>query len=198
MKRFATILNYLRDQKRYIFLYFITNLLSILFSLISLTMLIPFLNILFKPEKIIHQKPILTFSAKSALDYLNYVLGILINDYGPVYALAAICVIIIVSVFLKNLFLYLSIRVLAPMRSRVLNRIRADLYSKVLELPLGFFTEQRKGDLMSRMSNDINEIEWSVISTLEGVFREPLTILVILGALDFDESSILDCIRMTR
>jgi ATP-binding cassette, subfamily B, bacterial MsbA len=185
MKRFATILNYLRDQKRYIFLYFIFNLLSILFSLVSLTMLVPFLSLLFGKEKIIDQKPVMSFSASSVLDNIKYILGILIRDYGPVYALGAICVIIIVSIFLKNLFLYLSIRVLAPMRSRVLNRIRADLYSKVLELPLGFFTEQRKGDLMSRMSNDINEIEWSVISTLEGVFREPLTILVILATLIF-------------
>jgi len=71
------------------------------------------------------------------------------------------------------------------MRNRVLNRLRNDLYSKILDLPLGFFTEQRKGDLISRMSNDINEIEWSVISTLEGVFREPLTILVILFTLVF-------------
>ncbi len=71
------------------------------------------------------------------------------------------------------------------MRNRVLNRLRSDLYSKILDLPLGFFTEQRKGDLISRMSNDINEIEWSVISTLEGVFREPLTILVILATLVF-------------
>ncbi len=75
------------------------------------------------------------------------------------------------------------------MRNRVLNRLRADLYSKILELPLGFFTEQRKGDLISRMSNDINEIEWSVISTLEGIFREPLTILVILATLGFPQSA---------
>jgi ATP-binding cassette, subfamily B, bacterial MsbA len=71
------------------------------------------------------------------------------------------------------------------MRNKVLTRLRADLYSKILELPLGFFTEQRKGDLISRMSNDINDIEWSVIGTLEGIFREPLTILVILATLVF-------------
>ena len=71
------------------------------------------------------------------------------------------------------------------MRNRVLTRLRADLFAKILDLPLGFFTEQRKGDLISRMSNDINDIEWSVISTLEGIFREPLTILVILATLVF-------------
>ena len=129
--------------------------------------------------------PRVTFSASSVLDYIKYILGILIREHDKVYALGAICVIIIFSIFFKNLFLYLSLRILGPMRNRVLNRLRSDLFAKILDLPLGFFTEQRKGDLISRMSNDINEIEWSVISTLEGVFREPLTILVILFTLVF-------------
>jgi len=185
MKRFATVLKYLKDQKRYVALYFLVNLLSILFSLVSLTMLVPFLQLLFGKEKMVEQMPHMTFSASSVLEYIKYVLGILIREHGPVYALGAICVIIIVSIFLKNFFLYLSYRIMGPMRNRVLTRLRADLFAKILDLPLGFFTEQRKGDLISRMSNDINDIEWSVISTLEGIFREPLTILVILATLVF-------------
>jgi ATP-binding cassette, subfamily B, bacterial MsbA len=185
MKRFSTILKYLSDQKGYVALYFILNLLSVLFSLVSLTMLVPFLQLLFGNEKMIDQMPRVTFSASSVLDYIKYILGILIREHDKVYALGAICVIIIFSIFFKNLFLYLSLRILGPMRNRVLNRLRSDLFAKILDLPLGFFTEQRKGDLISRMSNDINEIEWSVISTLEGVFREPLTILVILFTLVF-------------
>ena len=185
MKRFSTILKYLKDQKRYILLYFVFNLFSVLFSLVSLGMLIPFMQLLFGHEKMAEHAPQITFSAGSVLEYIKYILGILIRDHGPAYALGAICVIIIVSVFLKNLFLYLSYRVLGPLRNRVLTRLRADLYTKILKLPLGFFTEQRKGDLISRMSNDINEIEWSVISTLEGLFREPLTILVYLFTMVF-------------
>lgn len=134
--------------------------------------------------------PQLSFSASSVLDTIKYILGLLIEEHGPSYALAAICVIIIISIFLKNLFYYLGYRVLAPMRNGVLTRIRADLYSKILVLPLGFFTEQRKGDLMSRMSNDVNEIEWSVMSTLEGIFREPLTILIIFATLVFINPSL--------
>jgi len=185
MKRFSTILKYLSDQKGKIALYFVFNLLSVLFSLVSLTMLVPFLQLLFGKEKRVVTMPHLTFSASSLLDYIKYILGLLIDQHGPSYALGAICVIIIVSILFKNLFFYLGYRVLAPMRNGVLTRIRADLYSKILVLPLGFFTEQRKGDLMSRMSNDVNEIEWSVMSTLEGVFREPLTILIILATLVF-------------
>jgi ATP-binding cassette, subfamily B, bacterial MsbA len=185
MKRFSTILKYLKNQKGKIALYFVFNLLSVLFSLVSLTMLVPFLQLLFGKEKRVEALPQLTFSASSLLDTIKYALGILIDQHGPSYALAAICVIIIISIFLKNLFYYLGYRVLAPMRNSVLTRLRADLFSKILFLPLGFFTEQRKGDIMSRMSNDVNEIEWSVMSTLEGIFREPLTIIIILATLVF-------------
>jgi subfamily B ATP-binding cassette protein MsbA len=185
MKRFSTILQHLRDQKGHILIYFLFNLLSVLFSMVSIGMLVPFMQLLFGKEKISAQAPALEFSASSLLNYIKYVLGVLIRQHGPGYALGAICLIIISSIFLKNLFLYLSYRVLSPMRNHVLTRLRADLFSKILQLPLGFFTEKRKGDLISRMSNDINEIEWSVISTLEGLFREPVTILVILGSLVF-------------
>jgi ATP-binding cassette, subfamily B, bacterial MsbA len=185
MKRFSTILKYLSNQKGKIALYFFSNLLSVIFSLVSLTMLVPFLQLLFGKEKRVETMPHLSFSASSVLDSIKYILGILIDKHGPSYALGAICLIIIASIFFKNLFYYLGYRVLAPMRNGVMTRIRADLFSKILVLPLGFFTEQRKGDLISRMSNDVNEIEWSVMSTLEGIFREPLTILIILATLVF-------------
>ena len=185
MKRFSTILRYLRDQKGQIFLYFLFNLLSVVFSLVSISMLVPFLQLLFGNEKSVTSPPALTFSAGSVLDSIKYLLSVLIREHGPGSALLAICGIIVVSIFMKNLFYYLGLRVLAPMRNRVLQRLRGDMYAKILELPLGFFTEQRKGDLISRMSNDINEIEWSVIATLEGVFREPITIMVILFSLVF-------------
>ena len=109
----------------------------------------------------------------------------MIKDHNKLFALAAICVFIIVTTLLKNIFLYLSFRVMVPMRNHVMTRLRADLYSKILELPIGFFTEQRKGDIISRMSNDINEIEWGVISTLEGMIKEPVTIFIILATLVF-------------
>lgn len=185
MKRFSTILRYLRDQKKNIALYLLFNFLSIIFSLVSLAMLAPFLQLLFGKEKLKDIKPAFHFTANGVLEYLKYILSMLIKNHNEVYALAAICVIIIVAVFLKNVFIYLSYRILVPTRNRVMTRLRSDLYSKILELPIGFFTEQRKGDIISRMSNDINEIEWSVIGTLEGLIREPMTILVILATLVF-------------
>ena len=185
MKRFSTILKYLKDQKGSIALYISFNLLSVLFSLFSLAMLGPFLQLLFYKEKLMTAKPELSFSANSMLEYLKYYLSSLIQEHNELYALGAICIIVIVSILFKNCFIYLSYRVLAPLRNRVMQRLRGDLYSKILDLPIGYFTEQRKGDINSRMSNDANEIEWSIISTLEGLIKDPLTILIILSVLIF-------------
>ena len=183
MKRFSTILRHLRDQKGKIGLYVIFNILSILFSLVSLAMLAPFLQLLFGKEAPVTSLPEFSFSANYLLTYLKYFLTKLINEHDKVYALGAICVIIIVAIFCKNLFTYLSYRTLAPIRNHVMTKLRDSLFKKILNLPIGFFTEQRKGDIMSRMSNDMNEIEWSIIGTLEGLIREPLTILIILTVL---------------
>ncbi|MEN9684231.1 MAG: hypothetical protein RLZZ28_17, partial [Bacteroidota bacterium] len=180
MKRFSRILFYLRSQKKNIVLYVLFNILSIIFSLVSLAMLAPFLQMLFGTEKLIAVKPKWAFTANGVLGYLKYIISQFIEIHGVVYALGAICLIIIVSIFFKNLFTYLSFRVLAPMRNYVMTKLRSDLYAKILELPIGFFTEQRKGDIISRMSNDANEVEWSVMSTLEGLIRDPLNILIIL------------------
>src|SRR5215467_2157097 len=185
MKRFSIILKYLRDQKRNIVSYFIFNLLSILFSLVSLAMLAPFLQLLFGKEQLKEVKPAFSFSANGLLEYIKYILSTLIKEHNAVYALAAICVIVIGSVFFKNIFLYFSYRVLVPTRNKVMTRLRSDLFSKMLELPIGFFTEQHKGDIISRMSNDMNEIEWSVIGTFEGLIKDPMTIIVILITLVF-------------
>ncbi|WP_276480554.1 ABC transporter ATP-binding protein [Paraflavitalea pollutisoli] len=186
MKRFSTILKYLKDRKGQIGLYFVFNLLSIVFSIVSLGMLSPFLKLLFdkNPERIARPEGV-EFSATSVLQHVQYILQSLIEEHNKVYALVFICILVLVSIFFKNLFTYLSFRVLAPMRNYVMTRLRSDLYVKILELPIGYFTEQRKGDIISRMSNDANEVEWSVMSTLEGLIREPLTILIILFCLVF-------------
>ena len=183
MKRFSRIFFYLRDKKQNIFLYVVFNLLSVVFSLVSLAMLAPFLQLLFGKERLAEGKIVIHYSASGLLQYLKYYLSNLIREHNQVYALGIICLMIIISIFFKNLFTYLSYRVLAPMRNYVMTKLRSDLYGKILQLPIGYFTEQRKGDIISRMSNDANEIEWSVMSTMEGLMKDPLTILIILVAL---------------
>jgi ATP-binding cassette, subfamily B, bacterial MsbA len=185
MKRFSRILYYLRDQKGKIVLYFLFNILSVLFSLVSFAMVGSFLQLLFGQEKPVMTMPPGSFSANSVLQSIKYFLSILIRDYGNLYALAAICIIVVASVFLKNLFYYLTLRIIIPVRNRVMTRLREDMFTKILTLPIGYFTEQRKGDIISRMSNDANEIETSVVGTFEGLIKEPITILIILVVLVF-------------
>jgi len=192
MKNFSRIFKYLSNKKGEIALYFLFNLLSIVFSLVSLAMLAPFLQLLFGSHvEPIAAKPAVGFSASGLLDLMKYYFNQLIISHstpgspnaGKLYALSVICVVLIVTIFLKNLFLYLTFRIQSPLRNYVLTRLRSELYAKILLLPIGFFTEKRKGDIISRMSNDTNEIEWSVISALESLIKEPLTILIILVSL---------------
>ncbi|MFY7840156.1 MAG: ABC transporter ATP-binding protein [Lacibacter sp.] len=180
MKQFQRIFKYLRGYSGKIVLYFLCILLSIVFSMVSLAMLAPFLKLLFNKEDLVLVAPETVRSASDLLDYLMYQISTLIVTKGEESALAFICLIIISSILFKNVFLYLSYRILAPMRNGVLTRLRGDLYDKVLKLPVGFFTEQRKGDLISRMSNDANEVEWSVMMALEVLIKEPLNILFYL------------------
>jgi subfamily B ATP-binding cassette protein MsbA len=177
MKQFQRIFKYLKDYKGKIALYFLCILLSIVFSMVSLAMLAPFLNLLFGKENEALVKPESILSATDLLDYLKYQIDLLIDEQGAETALGFICILIVSAILLKNVFLYLSYRILAPMRNGVLTRLRGDLYDKVLKLPIGYFTEQRKGDLISRMSNDANEVEWSVMMALEVLIKEPLTII---------------------
>jgi len=186
MKRFSTILRHLRDQKSNIILYFVTVTFSIVFSLISLAGIGPFLQMIFNKNPTHFDKaPELSASASAVSNYLQYHLGDLMLQQGKSAALAYIVIGVIIAILLKNVFIYLSYRVMAPIRNHVMTSLRASLYGKILQLPIGFFTEQRKGDIISRMSNDMNEIEWSVIGTLEGLIREPLTIIFFIATLIF-------------
>jgi subfamily B ATP-binding cassette protein MsbA len=103
-----------------------------------------------------------------------------IAQYGKVAALGWICFGIITAVLLKNVFLYLSFYFLAPIRNAVTRKYSKLLYNKILQLPIGYFTEQRKGDILSRSSNDIAELETSIIGALEGMIKEPLNIIGII------------------
>jgi ATP-binding cassette, subfamily B, bacterial MsbA len=185
MKKYAGLLKYFKAFRLNIFLYIIFTLLSIVFGIVSISMLIPFLGMLFEPEKRVNVLPEVAFNASNILTTINYYLSQIIKTQGVITALAYICIFIISFIFLKNLFLYLSYYVLSPMRNSVMTRLRNDLYSKILSLPIGYFTEQRKGDLISRMTNDTSEIESTVVNTMEGLIKEPITIIALLFTLVF-------------
>ncbi len=186
MKKYSRIFNYLRFYKGKIALYFLFTILSIVFSLVSLGTLPFFLKLIFSHEKLILTAPPIVKSSGDLITYINYEISSMIvenGERGPVLALGFICLIVIASVLLKNLFLYFSFYVLAPTKNSIMTRLRLEMYNKLLQLPIGFFTEQRKGDVMSRMTNDIGQVEGSVVGALEGFIKDPLNILIILSAL---------------
>ena len=155
-------------------------LLSILFSLFSLGMLTPFLDLIFGNNAFAGLAPASVTDTANIKDVIYQFLQDIIQANGKAYALGWICLFIIVSIFFKNLFLYLAFYFLAPIRNMVTKKYSKLLYDKILQLPVGYFTEKRKGDILSRASNDIAELESSVISALEGLIKEPLTIIGIL------------------
>lgn len=184
MKQYARIFTYLREYKGKIGLYFLFTVLSIVFSIVSIGMLMPFLQLIFtdpRPECL--NCGISQTSNNPLVQSINDFLYGSIEKNGKIATLGIICLLMVCFIILKNLFLYLSYYVLNPLKNTVVNQLREDLYEKILRLPIGFFTEKRKGDLMSRMTNDVGEVESSVVGTLEGWIRDPLTIIITLTVL---------------
>ena len=179
MKNFRRLIRYIKNYKSYAFFSILSNMFSVVFSLFSLTMIIPFLNILFNQEQEYTKVP-WSFSVKTLLNNLNYTISEYIHDHGKVAALTFICGLVVLMFFLKNLFRYLAMYFVSPIRNGVVRDIRNQLYEKILVLPLSYFSEEKKGDLMSRMTIDVQEIEWSIMQSLEAIFREPLTVTLFL------------------
>ncbi len=143
-------------------------------------MLVPFMDLIFGSTELSGTIKAATSSSVGLKDQLYNFLQHNIAQYGKVAALGWICFGIITAVLLKNLFLYLSFYFLAPIRNAVTRKYSKLLYNKILQLPIGYFTEQRKGDILSRSSNDIAELETSIIGALEGMIKEPLNIIGII------------------
>ncbi len=175
---------FIKGKWFYVIIYAVANLLQALFSLLSLAMLIPFLDLLFgEKDKLVTVNPGFAFNADGIQQYLNYEISQIIinNDNQKQYAVLFIIIILLGATIFKNLFLYISRYILSPLRNNITKDIREELYSKSLALPIGFFTEERKGDIISRMSNDVIEVEHSIIAVMELLFGIPILVLFYLG-----------------
>jgi subfamily B ATP-binding cassette protein MsbA len=174
MRKYSRIFSYLKNYKGSIALYFLCIILSIVFGIVSFGMLAPFFDLIFKGDSSNLTKSI----DNPTMEALR---NLIVNQAGKlpsVGALALICIIIVISILLKNLFVYLSFYILNPLKNKIVNHLRTELYHKILKLPIGYFTEQRKGDLISRSTNDVGEVEGSLVGALEGWIRDPLTIII--------------------
>ena len=180
MKSLRTIFKYIKKYPGLVVTYFGFNVLSAVFGVISLGLLSPFLMLIFKQGD--------AFKAVSGTGFFSrinpvnhfkeWVYGLLNEPGGNIKALMIICLVVFGSILLKNIFAYLSMYFLNPIRNHILNDMRSNMYGKILQLPIGYFSEQRKGDIMSKLSNDLNDVEVSTISVLESIFREPITIIL--------------------
>jgi ATP-binding cassette, subfamily B, bacterial MsbA len=178
MKNLWKILRYAIPYWGYACLNIVFNILAVLFSLGSFALFVPVLDMLFQKTNIpaaARPLDLLNFDSLKENFYLFF--GQIINRYGEKTMLIYIALAVVVLYFLKNVFRYLAMYFLANVRNGVVKDLRNDLYRKVLILPLSFYSERRKGDLMARMTNDVQEIEWSIMSSLEMLFRDPINIL---------------------
>lgn len=132
-------------------------------------------------------KPEFHLSTKAIVDSFYYYLTEMITDpnRGKQYALMFICIAVAVMFFLKNLFRYLGQFFISPIRNGVVKDLRADVHKKMMRLPLSWFSNERKGDIITRVTSDVHEVEWSVMSSLEVVFRDPFNIFLFLGMMIF-------------
>ncbi len=181
MKRFWRLLGRLRHYRAQVLLNIVSNLLTALFTALAIPLLQPFLELLFDRKALVLEAPQGGFSVRYLGDYFSYTVSRLIVEQGKEAALVYVCVWIVSVFFLKNLFRYLSLFFMAPVRNGIIRDLRRQLFDKLLALPLAYFSEERKGDLLSRITADVQEVEWSILNVLEAVFREPLIILGALG-----------------
>ncbi len=187
MKEFLSILRrFIPPYKKYLILNIIFNILSAVLNIFSFTLIIPILQILFKIQEASY-----SFmpwdSANSLKDIVvnnfYYFVTELIKDYGESTTLLLLGLFLAVMTFFKTGCYFLSSATLIPIRTGIVRDIRVKVYKKLLDLPLGFFSEERKGDIIARMSGDVNEIENSIMSSLDMLFKNPILIIFYFGTL---------------
>jgi ATP-binding cassette, subfamily B, bacterial MsbA len=182
MKNFWRILSYANPLGTSVIKYAILTLLYVLFSLVNFTVLIPLLEVLFDQVSVVKLEeasnpPDFSITIDYFKNSFYYYFNNIILDKGRIGALQFVCIIIVVSVLLSNIFRYFSSMVLVKLRVKVLRNIRNHIFKKVAALHLGYFTEQKKGDLISRMTIDIQEIQNSVTNSLKVLFKEPILVI---------------------
>lgn len=183
MKLFFRLFRHVFPYKLDIVFILIFNFLYSIFSIFSLSMVVPFLSVLFGQTEAVTVKPAFELSADYIINTFYYYMSIIIAAHGPVAALVYIAGTMVILSFLSNLCRYMGMYFLADIRCGILKQIRSEIYHQLLILPLSFYSKQRKGDILNRMGADVQEVEWSVISTLQSICRDPFLIVVFLFAL---------------
>jgi ABC-type multidrug transport system fused ATPase/permease subunit len=187
MFNFITLFKrFLPPYKKYVFLSLLFNLLSTIFSLFSFATIIPVLQILFGIQKVNTTYEVWNWSnswseiGAALKNNIFYAIEDTIQTVGPSLALLYLGLFLVVMTAFKTGTAYMGSYFMIPIRTGVLRDLRNQLYKKIISLPIGFFSEERKGDIMSRMTGDVTEVEASIMSSLDMVFKNPIMILIYL------------------
>ena len=188
MSHFKSILKYERKYRKFTVLNIVFNIFYALFNVLSVLAFIPVLGILFGTEKKVAAKP--TYEGISNIgtyikEEFYYYISQKIENEGDIKSLLFICLLAISLFFLKNLFRYLASYVITFLRTGIVKDLRDKLYHKVLELPISYFTEKKKGDIIARMTADVQEVETSILTSIEAIVREPLTVIIAISIMLF-------------
>lgn len=190
MKEFLQIFRrFVPPYKRYVALTVVFNLLSAFLNIFSFAALIPILQILFRTEGTATATQLMEWDWSNVKDVLanntDYYVRVLIDDIGPATTLLAIGLFLAFMTFLKTAAYFLSSASIIPIRTGIVRDIRNQLYRKITALPLGFFSEERKGDIIARMTGDVQEVENSIMASLDMLFKNPILIISYFAAMIF-------------
>lgn len=184
MKDYFRLLSYARPIEKFAIPYVITTLLYIIFNTLNLALLAPLLDTLFNGnEKVVKVETATPTEWWDIMAHIKTIPDYYIHNYGPQEALKFVCLVIVVSVFLSNIFKYLSGRTMEDLRVHTLLSLRKSVFNNVMNLHLGYFNSQRKGDIISKVSSDVQVVQFTVTNTLQVVFKEPVTLMVYVGLL---------------
>ena len=187
MKEFIQVLRrFVPPYKKFLILHVIFNVLSAILNIFSFMLIVPILQILFKMQEANYS--FIPWGAEGsfkdiAINNFYYYVTQLIENYGASTTLLLLGLFLAFMTFLKTTSYFLSSATIIPIRTGVVRDIRVSLYQKILSLPLGFFSEERKGDIIARMSGDVNEIENSIMASLDMLFKNPVLIIFYFGTL---------------
>lgn len=185
-ENFKKIIPFALNYKRDVALNIIFNVLYALFSTLLMVSLMPTLDVIFDKGEKVQTKPIYTGIENIkdyGVDYLNYIITSVSNEHGKQNALLLVIGIVLITALLKNLFNYLASRHVTALRNGVLRDLRQKLYKKIIHLPVSYYSDKRKGDVMARMLGDVAEVQNSFFQILELIVREPLTIVFSIVAM---------------
>lgn len=185
MRGIQSLYQYFIPYRGKIAINILLTLIGTVFSLFSVSMVIPFLGILFNTQPMVTEAAPLTFSFESLQHNFNYFLSSMILENGEIFALLSVCVFVVILSFTKNFLLYMANFFMAAIRNHMVRDMTNAVFNKVIKLPMSYFTEERKGDVMTRMTNDVQQVEVFIIRSLNQIIQSPIAIIIYVYTLFF-------------